>query len=103
VRAQGPAEWLEAAGHGIGSSRPGSQSVASAELNPGDSLVLYSAGAVEGSRDLVEGLSLLRSTAVALRRHPVAGWARRALEALNPQSPVGREATVVMVRLGSPE
>ena len=100
VRAQGGAEWLEAAGRGLGSGRPGSRSVVSSELGPGDTLVLYSDGVVDGGRDVVAGLAGLRSTAVALRKQPVGGLARRALDAVQSPSAI-RDATLVLVRLAT--
>jgi PAS domain-containing protein len=100
IRANGTAEWLDAPGHGLGESRPGSQAVVSSTLGSGDTLVLYTDGVVDGSDDLVEGLGLLRSTAVALRTLPLDGLARRALESVQPNAsaPAG-QATLALVRL----
>ena len=102
VSAQGAARWLEAAGQGLGSARPGSQSVVSAELNPGDSLLLYSDGVVDATDDVIEGLSALRSIAVALRNEPSSGWSHRVLSSLQGNAATARDATLVMVRIGSP-
>jgi PAS domain-containing protein len=100
VHAQGTARWIEAAGQGLGSERPGSHSVVSAELNPGDSLLLYSDGVVDATDDVIEGLSTLRSVAVALRNEPSPGWSHRVLSSLQGNSRPLKDATLVLVRLG---
>jgi hypothetical protein len=101
VRGNGTTQWLEAAGAGLGSPRPGSQSVVSAELGPGDSLLLYSDGVVDASNDVIEGLSALRSTAMALRHAPASGWSRRVLSSLQGNAAVPTDATLVLLRIGT--
>ncbi len=100
VRGNGSAEWTEAAGQGIGAPSPGSQAVGSAVLSPGDTMVLFTDGVVDRSSDVLEGLSALRSTAVALREEALEGWSRRTLEAVFPRFPLRGEATLLAVRLG---
>ena len=87
IRPDGSSTWLEATGQAVGSARAGSNSIASAELMPGDLLLLYTNEVVTGRGDLVEGLSSLRSASVALRHQPSDGWAQRALTAVQPGSP----------------
>jgi PAS domain-containing protein len=100
VRATGGVEWLEAAGRPIGDLSAGSHAIVSTTLGTGDTLVLYTDGAVDGGTDVIEGLALLRSTAVALRQQPLAGLAQRTLESVRTSSPgPGGQATVALVRL----
>lgn len=84
IGADGSTRWLEAAGDGVGSRTPGSRSVVSATLRPGDIVLLYTDQVTDWRGDVVEGLLALRSTAVALRHQPADGWARRVLTALVP-------------------
>lgn len=97
VRRQGVAEWLAATGGGVGASDPGSRTTATAQLLPGDRLVLYTDGVVDGSQDLVEGLSALSSAAVARRSLPMAGWANGLLDATLGPGPVQDDATMLAV------
>ena len=97
VRPDGSSTWLEASGQAVGTTRPGSNSIASAELRPGDVLLLYTNEVVAGRDDLVEGLSSLRATAVALRHQPSEGWAQRALTAVHAGSP--DRATLAALRV----
>ncbi len=97
VRADGSSTWLEATGQAVGSARAGSQSIASAELLPGDVLLLYTHQVVTGRGDLVEGLSSLRAAAVALRHQPSEGWAQRALIAVHGGS--ANQATLAALRV----
>ena len=100
VRADGSSTWLEAAGQAVGSGRPGSGSIASAEILPGDVLVLYTDRMVAGRGDLVEGLSSLRASAVALRHQPAEGWAQRVLSAVAADA--SQQATVAALRVLDP-
>ncbi|HSO04591.1 MAG TPA: SpoIIE family protein phosphatase [Candidatus Limnocylindrales bacterium] len=100
VRADGSSTWLEAAGQAVGSVRLGSQSIASAEMLPGDVLVLYTDRMVTGRGDLVEGLSSLRASAVALRHQPAEGWAQRVLTAVQAGTP--EPAAVAALRVLDP-
>lgn len=101
VRPDGSSTWLEASGQAVGTTRPGSHSIASAELRPGDLLLLYTNEVVAGRNDLVEGLTSLRATAVALRHQPSEGWSQRALTALHAGSP--DRATLAALRVaGAP-
>ncbi len=100
VSANGATQWIDAAGGGLGSAPSGSHSVMSAELNPGDTLVLFSDGAIDSSHDVVEGLAAMRSIAVALRNKPAAGWSRRLLSSIQGDTSPPVDATAIMVRLG---
>ncbi len=95
----GHTQWLEAVGRGVGAPSPGSRDVVSTHMDVGDSLVLYTDGVVAGTRDLIAGLSGLKSTAVALRRRATDGWSRSLLEAVMPSGGVLGDATVLIVRL----
>ena len=94
----GTTQWLEATGRGVGAPLPGSQNVVSAQLRPGDSLVLYTDGVVGGTRDLVEGLSNLKSSATAFRRRSTQGWSRALMDAVLPPGTANDDATVLLVR-----
>ena len=76
VHSRGTSQWLEAVGRGVGAPQPGSQTVVRTAMEPGDALVVYTDGVVNSTRDMVEGLSVLRASATALRNRPTAGWAR---------------------------
>ena len=67
--------------------------------HPKLTLVLFTDGVVDRSEDVLEGLSALRAIAVALRGEPLAGWSRRALEAVSPRSPLRGAATLLAARL----
>jgi serine phosphatase RsbU (regulator of sigma subunit) len=99
VRGDGTTEWLEASGRGIGDAGAGSQSVLSATLGAGDTLVLYTDGVVDAGADVIEGLSALRSTARALRLQPLPGLARRIGEATGGSAARTEQATVLAARL----
>ncbi len=101
VRANGTTEWLEAAGGAIGEQRAGSRGVVSTIMESGDTLVLYTDGVVDSGDDVVEGLALLRSTAVALRHQPLSGLAQRTLESVQPASRLHGQATLALVRLAA--
>jgi PAS domain-containing protein len=99
VRASGTTEWLDAAGHGLGDERPGSQSVVSTTMGPADSLVLFSDGVIDRSEDVIQSLAMLRSSAVALRAQPILGLARRTLESVQPGSADAVQATLLVARI----
>jgi PAS domain-containing protein len=104
IHDDGTCQWLEASGRGVGAPHPGSQSMARAQMAPSDSLLLYTDGVVDGTRDLVEGLSNLKASAIALRRRPVHGWAKNLMNAvLTPRQTRG-DASLLLVRLsGTPQ
>lgn len=97
VHADGSSSWIDAAGRPLGEADPGSIRVASAEVGAGDSLLVYGSGMIDAGGDVIEGLSALRSAAVALRAMPLTGLAERiGLAAVSPGA--GRdEADVLMV------
>ncbi|SFW67576.1 PP2C family protein-serine/threonine phosphatase [Amycolatopsis australiensis] len=72
VTADGEAELLrsEVVGRGVGFPDPGSRELVHHTLGPGDTLLLYTDGLIEGRRDLDEGLGRLLAQARAHARHP---------------------------------
>ncbi|MBB2899386.1 PAS domain-containing protein [Kineococcus radiotolerans] len=78
VGADGARE-ITAEGRGIGYPSPGSCAVAEAVLAAGESLVLYTDGLVEGTRDIDAGLRELAGTAASLARVPVQEFVERLL------------------------
>lgn len=104
VHDDGRAWWLEASGRGIGAPQPGSTSVARTQLHPDDSLLLYTDGVVDGTRDLVEGLSNLKASATALRRRPIDGLARTMMNAvMTPRQARGDASLLIVRRTPAPE
>ncbi|WP_432544844.1 PP2C family protein-serine/threonine phosphatase [Kineococcus sp. SYSU DK002] len=67
----GAAREVPADGLGIGYPQPGSFSLTETHLGPGDSLLLYTDGLLEGTRDIDAGLRELTATAAALAPVPV--------------------------------
>lgn len=102
VRSDGSSSWIDAVGSPLGEAYPRSIRVASAELSPGDSLIVYGSGMIAGGRDVVEGLSALRSAALALRAMPLTGLAERiGLAALPPGTDQGKADVLMVLRLPS--
>ncbi len=98
LHADGTSQWLEATGRGVGAPSPGSQRVVTARLADADSLVLYTDGVVGGTRDFIEGLSNLKSSATALRRQATHGWARKLMAAVASPGTARDDATILLVR-----
>ncbi|MBK9435132.1 MAG: SpoIIE family protein phosphatase [Micrococcales bacterium] len=99
VHSRGTSQWLEAVGRGVGAPQPGSQTVVRTAMEPGDALVVYTDGVVNSTRDMVEGLSVLRASATALRNRPTAGWARGVMDAVLPGGNAKSDATLLVARL----
>lgn len=99
VRANGTSEWLEGTGRSVGAGQQGPARTVRARIDPGDSLIVYTDGLVDSTRDIIEGLSVLRSSAVALRDRTTAGWARGLMQAVLPADGPRNDATVLVVRL----
>jgi PAS domain-containing protein len=97
VRGRGTVEWLAATGGGVGDAEPGSVRLASSVLFPGDRLLLYTDGVVDGARDLLEGLSTLASAAAARRGMPLEGWSTGLLGVVLGDAAVRDDATVLAV------
>ncbi|MFF8267866.1 PP2C family protein-serine/threonine phosphatase [Streptomyces sp. NPDC016562] len=55
LRADGTADYLEVRGRGIGFPSPGSDTVLTVRIAPGDLLLLYTDGLTESRRDMIEG------------------------------------------------
>ena len=102
TRADGHAIWVEAAGRAMGEERPRSIRLSSTVLGPGDTLLVYGRGLIDGSRDPMEGSSVLCSVAVALRQAQIEGVARRIGEAVIPDDQARAAAgSLVALRLAS--
>jgi serine phosphatase RsbU (regulator of sigma subunit)/PAS domain-containing protein len=101
VQSRGTSHWLEAVGRGVGAPQPGSRTVVKTAMEPGDALIVYTDGVVNSTRDMIEGLSVLRSSATALRDRPTAGWARGVLEAVLPNGNAKSDATLLVARRSS--
>lgn len=103
VRASaGVGEWMDVNGRGVGTPQPGSDAVVTTTLGVGDSLVLYTDGLVEATRDVVAGLLGMRASAVALRRAPAQGWAERLVDAVLPHGNVPDDSIVLFARRANP-
>lgn len=99
IRENGASEWLESACDGIGPTLPVSAAPIARQLTPGDSLVLYTDSVVDSAHDVIEGLSLLRASATALRKRPAQGWARSVIDAVTGADHFSGNATLLLVRL----
>lgn len=66
----GRADFLRTEGIGMGCPGTGSLALVEVTLHPGDALVLYTDGLIEGTRDIGRGLDELQSTAVRLSGAP---------------------------------
>ncbi|PPK92858.1 PAS domain-containing protein [Kineococcus xinjiangensis] len=73
------AREVTAEGLGIGYPDPGSFGTAEVVLAPGDTLVLYTDGLIEGTRDVPAGLRELAGTAAGMTAVPVEQFAPRLL------------------------
>ena len=73
------AREVPADGLGVGYPDPGSFGTSDVLLAPGDTLVLYTNGLIEGTRDVTAGLRELAGTAAGLTGVPVAQFAQRLL------------------------
>jgi PAS domain-containing protein len=77
VRRDGACELLETVGLGFGVPGPGSSVLRTTTLDVGDTLVLYSDGLIEGTRDLDRGLADLQRAAATLVAEPPARMVER--------------------------
>ena len=97
VKADGSSQWIDAVGRPLGDEHPGSVRLASAVLGSGDSLLVYGIGIIDGTRDVVEGMSALRSAAIALRGTPMEGAAERIGLAAVPPGETREQADILLV------
>ena len=97
VKADGSSQWIDAVGRPLGDEHPGSVRLASAVLGSGDSLLVYGIGIIDGIRDVVEGMSALRSAAIALRGIPMEGAAKRIGLAAVPPGETREQADILLV------
>lgn len=115
VRVDGSSDWLGVGGPGIGDlpargsdgrdaaapdgAEPGAaRPVVTTTLHPGDTLVLYSDGVVDGDRELVDAMTLLQSASTARRRVAMTGWAKGLLSTVHAGLPAQSDATVLALR-----
>lgn len=99
VRENGATDWLAGEGAGIGFGTGEASNLHTNQVHPGDSLILYTDGLIDGGDDVVESLSTLRASAAALRNRPTPGWARSLAEAVMGQAQNSGSATVLLVRV----
>ncbi|MET9378213.1 PP2C family protein-serine/threonine phosphatase [Streptomyces sp. NPDC002992] len=71
VRTDGPTEYLEVPGRGVGYPLPGSEQVLRSHLHPGDLLMLYTDGLTESRRDPLEGEQRLAASATRNAGRPI--------------------------------
>ncbi|MFF8606795.1 PP2C family protein-serine/threonine phosphatase [Streptomyces sp. NPDC015346] len=71
VRTDGPTEYLEVPGRGVGYPLPGSEQVLRGHLDPGDLLMLYTDGLTESRRDPLEGELRLAASATRHAGRPI--------------------------------
>ncbi|MFD3531365.1 PP2C family protein-serine/threonine phosphatase [Streptomyces sp. NPDC058664] len=71
VRTDGPTEYLEVPGRGVGYPLPGSEQVLHSHLRPGDLLMLYTDGLTESRRDPLEGEQRLAASATRNAGRPI--------------------------------
>jgi PAS domain S-box-containing protein len=104
VSPDGRAHQLPAPGGAIGWPGAGSEVLASAVLQPGDALVLYTDGLVEARKDILEGLDVLVATAKAASPAPSADSLARTLLAACLTGAARRDDSLVLVlrHVGSP-
>jgi PAS domain-containing protein len=97
VTAAGARE-VAADGLGIGYPGPGSFGVTDVVLAPGDSLVLYTDGLLEGTRDIGAGLRELTTTAAGMAQVPVHDFAPRLLSDVTTCARDDDDCLAVVVR-----
>jgi serine phosphatase RsbU (regulator of sigma subunit) len=98
VRGDGRTSWLESSGRGVGTPAAGTDRTASALLDPGDTLLLYTDGLVEAHRDIVGGLERLPEVARGLRTRSAAALARRTADLMLDGATRRDDTLVVAVR-----
>lgn len=99
VRANGTSEWLETTGRAVGARHPTPAPTVRTRIEPRDTLVLYTDGVVDSTRDIIEGLSVLRSSATALRNRTIEGWARGLMGSVLAAGELHNDATLLVARL----
>jgi PAS domain-containing protein len=95
VRSSGATAWLESSGRGVGSPQAGTVRTATARLDPGDVLLLYTDGLVEARRDIVADMDRLPEVVRALRTRSAQTVARRTTE-LMLEGATRRDDTLVL-------
>ena len=96
------ARELTAQGQGVGYPEPGSLAVTEVLLAPGDSLVLYTDGLVEGTHDIDEGLRELAATAAGMVDVPVQEFVQRLLTDVSTCARDDDDCLAVVVRRSLP-
>jgi serine phosphatase RsbU (regulator of sigma subunit) len=103
VRADGSADYVEAAGRPIGVPGAGSRTTARVQLCPGDTLVLYTDGLVEAGPDIDEGFATVRAAARRRADRPLDELLDGVLDTVRAEATLRDDTLLLGVRLGPAE
>jgi phosphoserine phosphatase RsbU/P len=99
VRADGSADYVEAAGRPIGVPGAGSRTTARVQLCPGDTLVLYTDGLVEAGPDIDEGFATVRAAARRRADRPLDELLDGVLDTVRAEATLRDDTLLLGVRL----
>ena len=102
VRARGEVGYLEARGRPIGFPGAGSYGVTRVQLQPGDTLVLYTDGVIEAGPDIDEGMSTLRKAGSRLHGQTMDDLLEGMLDTVRAESALRDDALLLGVRRAGP-
>ena len=99
VRADGSAAYVEATGRPIGFPGAGSRSTAQVQLDPGDTLVLYTDGLIEAGLDIDQGLETLSAAGSRLAGRDLDDVLDGILDTVRAQATLRDDTLLLGVRL----